>query len=70
MAKSRGKKPVRRTRPGEWAIIFAEVPPVVKAVLEERAAANRRSLTAELTVLLEREFAQEILAKNTIPKNV
>lgn len=63
--KAKAKKPARRKRPGEWAILYAEVPPVVKAALERRAKANRRSATAELIVLMERDLAPEILAETS-----
>lgn len=42
----------RRSRPGEWSIIFAEVPPELKARLEAQAAANQRSATGELIYVL------------------
>ena len=43
----------KRKRPGDWAVIFAEVPPVLKAWLDAQAKANHRSATAELTHILE-----------------
>jgi hypothetical protein len=44
----------RRTRPGEWATLYVEVPPELKEWLDAQAVANRRSMTAELIMLLER----------------
>lgn len=44
----------RRSRPGKWAVIFAEVPPDIKARLEAQAAVNQRSATGELIHLLGR----------------
>jgi hypothetical protein len=43
----------KRKRNGEWAVIFAEVPPALKAWLDAQAVANHRSSTAELIVILE-----------------
>lgn len=43
----------RRPREGEWAVIYAEVPPILKAWLDAQADANHRSITAELITLLE-----------------
>ena len=43
----------RRKRPGEWAIIYAEIPPALKDKLQAKADANRRSLTSELIVAIE-----------------
>ena len=42
----------RRPRPGEWATLYAEIPPDLKAWLECQAKANMRSATAELITLL------------------
>jgi hypothetical protein len=49
----------RRPRPGEWAVIYAEVPPELKGKLLAMANRSRRSLTAELTVALESYTANE-----------
>jgi hypothetical protein len=46
----------RRQRPGEWAILYAEIKPELHAALKERAATERRSVTAELTIALERHL--------------
>jgi hypothetical protein len=49
----------RRTRPGEWAIIYAEVPPPLKRKLEAMAVRNLRSVTGEITLALNKHTADE-----------
>lgn len=43
----------RRHRPGDWSILYAELPPALMDWLKARAAANHRSVTAEVTNVLE-----------------
>lgn len=43
----------RRKRPGNWAIIYAELPPDYKAWLEAWAAKNNRSMSGELKTMME-----------------
>ena len=49
----------RRKRPGEWAVLYVEVPPELKAKMQAIADRHRRSLTAELIVALEAYTAEE-----------
>lgn len=49
----------KRKRPGEWAVIYAEVQPNLKVKLESRAKRNHRSATAELITILEAVLVDE-----------
>jgi len=49
----------RRPRPGEWAVMYLEVPPELKEKMQVKADRNRRSLTAEAIVALESYTADE-----------
>jgi hypothetical protein len=54
-----GKTMPRRKRPGVWAILYAELPPALKAKLDARAVRLRRSTTQELIVILESAMVDE-----------
>lgn len=58
----------RRTRPGEWAVIYAEVKPDVKAWIESEAQANNRSATAELLTIIQEAKAAREAARPKKPK--
>lgn len=48
----------RRKRPGEWAVLYAEIPPALKERLESQAIKNNRSTVGELIELLNKHLDQ------------
>ena len=48
----------RKPRPEGWETLYVEVRPALKKWLEAQADANRRTLTGELTLLLETHLDQ------------
>lgn len=46
--------PKRPRPPGDWGVLYAELPKTIIARLEASANTNRRSRTAELEVLLDK----------------
>lgn len=53
----------RRKRPGEWAIVYAELPPPLVDWLKARAKGNLRSMTTELRAILEDVQRKELRKK-------
>jgi hypothetical protein len=49
----------RRKRPGEWTVLYVEVPPALKAQMQAKADENRRSLAAEVMIALEKHVGRK-----------